>query len=397
MILINLLLLTSSIEPAHLSTVSSTDAHYDGDILVLNGNVELCHEFGKITAEFAELEKQKAEESPSFSFATLKNHVQLFLKNRGELSCDHAKFDFTALQGKFFPENGKKILYRDSIPLNEKKQINVKIQSQLAEVDFAKNDSKLSLSEVRALEDVLIESDGGTSLSADSASYSYSFSLNRPIVTAKGKDDASYCHLTHLCDSIYAKKINWDLLSSKFFLHNVNGQLVSTIIPSLEQAAFSFQSDEMFWDQPSQKFELIGEVEIEEPTLGLIQCEKAQIECQTNGENKLYPKLITLEGMVRITSLDPNQSPRCSISKRATYSPETETLILSGEKKNKVLLWDALEGLTLSATEISIQKEESASKGQIKGAGNVRFAFNSIEHEFFKKIFPFYQPPSKNE
>ena len=81
---------------------------------------------------------------------------------------------------------------------------------------------------------------------------------------------------------------------------------------------------------------------------------------------------------------------RCAVADQFAYYPETETMILSAQNGESVLFWDDTQQLSISAREVHLSRDE---KGEnIKGVGNVRFAFSTIENELLKKLFPFYQP-----
>src|ERR1700722_12401504 len=91
-------------------TLSSSDASYDGNSLVLTGHVVLDHGLGKMTAEEASLERQEAGKDFPFSLIHLRKDVLLALKSSAEISCGSALLDFAALKGELSPsENGKVI------------------------------------------------------------------------------------------------------------------------------------------------------------------------------------------------------------------------------------------------------------------------------------------------
>src|ERR1700722_421623 len=91
-------------------TLSSSDASYDGNSLVLTGHVILDHGLGKMTAEEASLQRQEAGKDFPFSLIHLRKDVLLALKSSAEISCGSALLDFAALKGELSPsENGKVI------------------------------------------------------------------------------------------------------------------------------------------------------------------------------------------------------------------------------------------------------------------------------------------------
>ena len=68
----------------------------------------------------------------------------------------------------------------------------------------------------------------------------------------------------------------------------------------------------------------------------------------------LQPASLSLKGNIRLFSHDPQKPPRCGAADRLTYSLTTRTLILSANPGKKVLFWDEVQGMHLSAPEVHI-------------------------------------------
>src|SRR3989338_4543239 len=93
--------------------VSSTDAEYDGNGLLLKGHVILNHGLGKMNAEEAVLQKQETGREFPFSFIHLEKGVSLQLKDNAELLCDKADLDFQTLKGSLFSQEKQRVVYTD--------------------------------------------------------------------------------------------------------------------------------------------------------------------------------------------------------------------------------------------------------------------------------------------
>ena len=96
-------------------SLSSTDASYDGNALVLTGHVVLDHGLGKMNAEEASLQRQEGGKDFPFSLIHLNKDVLLSLKNNAKLQCESADLDFSALKGLLHAKEGGTVVYTDSI------------------------------------------------------------------------------------------------------------------------------------------------------------------------------------------------------------------------------------------------------------------------------------------
>src|ERR1700733_12087732 len=74
-------------------TISSSNASYDGNALILKGQVLLDHGLGTMQAEEAVLQKQEVGKDFPFSLIHLEKDVLLKLNQTGELKCEKADLD----------------------------------------------------------------------------------------------------------------------------------------------------------------------------------------------------------------------------------------------------------------------------------------------------------------
>ena len=102
----------------------------------------------------------------------------------------------------------------------------------------------------------------------------------------------------------------------------------------------------------------------------------------------LQPSSLTLKGNIRLFSHDPQKPVRCGLADRLTYSLTTRTLILSANPGKKVLFWDEVQGMHLSAPEVHITYDAETKQQQVKGIGAVQFSFTPDEQNKLMQIFP---------
>ncbi len=436
------LLLTAQITT---SSISSKKASYDGNALVLNGNVSLDHTLGKLQSSSARLQKE-GKEGP-FSLIFLRDDVLITLKNRGKISCATADFDFNAMKGKLIPALGKAIhftnLHADLLSLS----------SQEAEIEFANDSDSIKISKIQANGVVHAQYGYDFFLHADSALYS---NETIPYVSASPN-----CKLTHKGDQITADKVEFFPDSSKIIFSTPKGNVKPSAFS--DQEGIRFSCNKMIWEKAPQLLTLLGDVSVHDESIGDIHCDdevelmqhqqegkwilssvttkgKTELSYQLNadfkhllvcygrmhldqkkllltlestkekpieyfhdkmklcadyaqldyiqGEQKVLPQCLSLTGNVRL-SAEQNEK-RCALADQFHYYPAEEKMILSSKDGSHVLFWDEQQQLTVSAREVHISRINK--KDNIKGVGNVRFAFSSAENDLMKKLFPFYRP-----
>ncbi len=426
------------------SSISSQRASYDGNALILKGEVELQHSLGTMHSGGARLIRDK-KEGP-FSSILLTDEVLIALKNRGEISCGKANFDFEAMRGNFVPKSGGMIQFRNLLagPLS--------FSSKSADVEFEKENDLLKVTKVDANETVELQYGKEFFLTADHAVYTdgeFSSVIAEP-----------NCVLTHYDDRITAEKVEFLPQSSKVILTAPKGRLTPSSFSSTQGVDFS--CDRLIWERVPQILTLRGNVSVQDAGIGDIRCDE-EVELRQREENgKWALSSITAKGKTEITyqldedfkhllicygqmqvdqdrlvlTLDsPHEQPieyfhdemklcadraeldyteegktikprrlllagnvhlfiennqsRCSIADQFAFYPEEKKMVLCAQNGNNVLFWDEEKDLSISAREVHIFRNE---KGEnVKGVGNVRFAFSSAENELLKKIFPFYK------
>ncbi len=277
-------ILTANEPPANQdSSLSSTNASYDGNFLTLTGNVSLDHGLGKMSSEEASLQRQEVGNDFPFSQILLRKNVLLSLKNSAQICCDSADLDFTALKGTLLAEENGKVVYSDQIKKKKGGEAtSLTLSSQTIELNFSKHAGKKTeydIDHILAKEDVAIDYAGNFHLLAHHALYRRELSRDNKTthrefqgtITAYPKDEASQCRLSHEGDEIFADMVDIDLLNSKLSLLHPKGVLATSVLPHLENTKTTFQSDYLYWDQNKNVLTLKGHVSIDEAALGSLQ------------------------------------------------------------------------------------------------------------------------------
>lgn len=110
-------------------------------------------------------------------------------------------------------------------------------------------------------------------------------------------------------------------------------------------------------------------------------------------EHSPEPIRLILEGNVHLLNrcaIDPEQKGeflQYAIADKVEYSPQAKEINLSSLGRGRVLFFDKLNNLQVSAPGLTIRRDQMTKKDSIQGSGDVRFSF--IEQEFaqIKKYF----------
>lgn len=109
---------------------------------------------------------------------------------------------------------------------------------------------------------------------------------------------------------------------------------------------------------------------------------------------QLVPGKIVLEGQVRlINRFDGHLEESGSIlhyalADRVEYFPEQRELILNGTDGQRVLFFDKVNNVQMSAPSLKVRHDPATNKESIQGLGDVRFTFIEKELDQIKRHFP---------
>jgi hypothetical protein len=466
---ITLLILSSSLLLAETpnsekNQLSSTQASYDGNALILEGRVELDHGLGNMCADQAFLQKQETGKDFPFSLIQLKKGVLLSLKNKSELKCSLAELDFNDLRGTLSSEGNDKVSYKDFLKKEGNTLVPFYLVSQLIDLQFSKKETpkeatQYEVQSLLAKKSVQIEYANEFVLNADEASYH-----NTGILQAYATSNNSKCNLTYQGEKLEADRIRINIKSSLIQLLRPTGSIPSQMFSQELANPLSFQCDNLSWDHEKEILTLKNQVLVEEKILGTLFAKNEMIIEQGTYQKKKSIKSISIEGFSRLEHEDPktnwrhavscfgslhvdglkglvtltspaqkekqicyqdleiilhsnkalieydgtagfkplslalqgdvtiesaalDEPSRQGIADRLTYSPETQTVILSALPKKRVLFKDEEQNLSMSAQEIHLTKDPNTGKMQAKGIGNVKFSLSGEENELLKKRF----------
>ncbi len=315
-LLSSLCIMATQVPPvAETGSVSSTNATYDGNALLLSGHVVLDHGLGKMIADEASLQKQEIGKDFPFSVIQLRNEVHLSLKNHAELLCYTADLDFNSLKGILHSKEGEsKVVYKDAFK-KKKENVPFSLTGETVELLFSKQGEEgkktdYAIETVLIKEDVLIDYASLFSLTADHALYRTNISQQttefQGIITAYPKDSTTRCCLTHKEDVIHADMVDLDLFHSKLTLLHPTGRLVTSFIDRTDQDPMRFSSDQLIWDHLANTLTLRGHVQIEENSLGSVTSSDELRLVQTLVKGKHLLKEIHSQGQTTLVYTHPS-------------------------------------------------------------------------------------------
>jgi lipopolysaccharide export system protein LptA len=120
---------------------------------------------------------------------------------------------------------------------------------------------------------------------------------------------------------------------------------------------------------------------------GEIYADKAFLDYeQVNGVLTL--KKITLEGHVKIlnrSSVNPEESEaflQYALTDHVEFDPATNEMVMSSRKKSRVLFYDKVNNLQISAPGVKIKRDALTKQESIQGIGDARFSL--VDHELEK-------------
>ena len=412
------------------SNVSSDQAAYDGDILSLEGNVTLNHELGDLHASRAFVHKGKP--SLDFSSVHLQESVSITFKNQGKLFSDEAFLDFQTLKGHITSQDSP-VIYRDET---------LELFSDSIDLKLMKTENSFDILTLIALDNVHIQDIDGAKLSSDSAEYlktenqliarakspsapcrasreegtvdalEIHADLNTSLLTlysATGKLTSPFSS-ENFC-KFAAEKVLWNDADDELILEKSIALYDRAIGTLIGEKLFKLKQKRIFTERVIQSIETEGftklvttdgqsltthgTLSIDRDTLVMVCtsphdrqlsyendelslfADHARVEFDFH-QMELQPDVIYLDGDVRIFSRDAERPLRKGVADHLIHDPHTRETRLIADGGRRVLFWDDLKNLTLSAPEIIISRDE-AGEETIRGCGKVRFTFTEDE------------------
>ncbi|MDR2539266.1 MAG: hypothetical protein LBC45_01375 [Chlamydiales bacterium] len=467
-----LFLLTVPLHTQNYGLVSSENASYDGQDLILSGDVVIDHILGKMQAKKALLKREEKTHFP-FNQIELDQEVLILLKEYGRITADRARFDLQKNQGILHSHQERNVTYQDRFYDKRKRCIPFTIEGRSLKLKLSSKEEKdreYLIDSICAEQNVAISYANAFFLTAAKATYNQLDRIHqwKGCISAYGQDADTHCCLTHEQGVVHAKQIDIHLIDSYLQLFYAKGILQSFLSPKAEKSTLHFSTDSLHWNDLEKKLLFKGPTQIEEQDLGVIHTQdeltiknsmmnhklvfqtldakghtvmackdlkgrnhrieshgrlyidqnqlqawmispdqegnvQTQLHYQTEDLNifsdsaqldylninqHVKPSFIILKEHIRLFSKDPNKPIQLAIADQMSYSLDTRSIVLSAHPGKRVLFWDALQELKISASEVHINIDCSTQEKTIKGIGNIRFAFSKEEQTQFNQYFP---------
>lgn len=128
-------------------------------------------------------------------------------------------------------------------------------------------------------------------------------------------------------------------------------------------------------------------------SLGEILADKMTITYALNEDSSPIPKKFVLEGHVRILNQRPIESNQAktyleyALADCVEYLPEAKEVTLSANGKGRVLFYDKINHLEISAPALKVHRDQITKKESVRGVGHVRFKFIKEELQRMQHYF----------
>lgn len=109
------------------------------------------------------------------------------------------------------------------------------------------------------------------------------------------------------------------------------------------------------------------------------------------------PTQITLEGSVKLKNSVGPSILQYMIADRIEYTPAKRSLNLIALGTGKVLYYDKVNNIQVSAPAVTVNRDKNSKQDEIRAAGDVRFRFVEHEIEQLKKRFLYDEKESKDD
>jgi hypothetical protein len=125
---------------------------------------------------------------------------------------------------------------------------------------------------------------------------------------------------------------------------------------------------------------------------GDMYADHVQISYEWNNQ-QLIPTKIILNGNIKLMNRFDGHSQQINsilhyaMADQVEYFPHLQKVILSGQNGHRVLFFDKVNNVQISAPAIKIQKNKEDNKFSVQGIGDVRFTFIETELSQFKERF----------
>jgi lipopolysaccharide export system protein LptA len=268
-------------------TINAGLVQYHGKTISLNGDVELEHDLGKISAQSVELNTPAGEKKIRLGTLDLAKDVRISLKDGGVLECAEAKIDFKTLQGNFRGDDKQGYaIYSENCKnkANPSERIPLIFKSKQMAVQFAKDNlngvaySKGHISSILADSSVTIDYNHDFIAQSDTATYEKEEGPAKTaiagLVSLRASGPDGLCRVTNRNgDLINASTICIDTVARQLCFAYPKGVMnASRREGVLEKIEFS--ADTLSWDMHNNLLVLRDHVILNQKGLGTLTNDK---------------------------------------------------------------------------------------------------------------------------
>ena len=467
-----------------LMVVDSDVADYNGKSMTLSGHVVVEHELGKISADWIQIIPQTIRKKLRLNTLTMKEDVNIALKDGGHLSCASAFLDYVALKGRFEGGDDQQfVVFNENCPDKNGTLAPLTVKSKQMLIKIAHCDTGSSqaphsyISTISANDSVTVNYNNDFIAAADYATYQrLPLEANNTVqntqmpglITLRADTEDAVCQVTNRNkDIIKANTICIDTVKRQLLFSYPKGAIYTPSEKELQNRV-DFSAGTMTWDDQNNALTLCDHVTVSQKGIGRITTDKEirltqgvhngmkQLQsiassgpttlfynddekelahtlvchgllfvdhknlqtvmesprdakgevmegCQVHFQDdmgEIYadkivikyalvnnvpaPTRMILEGHVHLMN-------RCAIdaegpylqfalADRVEYKAEAKEVHLSAKGKGRILFFDKLNNLQVSAPGLKIRRDQVTNKDSVQGIGNVRFSF--VEKEF---------------
>ncbi len=344
---------------AKVVVINSNHAAYDGHQIVLKGSVVVDHAAGVLTANRVVM-KPKAGKDGEFETIDLNEHVWLRLCGGGELLCHQAHLNLIAGVGTCLGNNEREyVVFHEYCTGAGGEKIPVTMKSRELSLIFLRDDQKTDSSlqekvqQIEAREEVTISYNHDFIASGNRAIFyrqeeenaSDASSVLPGQVVMTGSEGAATCQVTNQRgDLVYAKTMTLDTTARQLEMENMRGTMVVEGDEKKAPGVLSICADRASWEEKSGIVTLLGNVEVNDPDMGLLKSKeriilfmdgqqpKQWVRAEAEGESTLIYKGKDGPGMKTLKSYGSCVLDHSALEVRLNSPKDGEGKVLDGKQ-----------------------------------------------------------------
>jgi lipopolysaccharide export system protein LptA len=365
---------------------------YDGEQSVMTGGVIMNHSLGKVST---------AKVTLATPLISMEGNVLIELKEGGTLACERGVINHEKLQGEFYGSApAGEVVYTDRSDL-QTGDPSLTIRSQRMILETAGALTKCSLAAIDAYGKVTVASQNGFVTLSDQAHYrrmpsDFIVAMKLPgIITLRMDDEQGLCSASH--------RNGYKLLSKEITIDTLNERVVcseNTVLTFLDadkKEHVMACAGPLEIDNEQMTIVLKGSHEqqvVFQDDLGRLLANEATIHYVRQGQKKMEIEKISLEGNVKIYNKTKQtdeevHGQQYALADQVTYVLNSNELNLTSQEGRRVLLFDEINHLQISAPALKIHRDKETKKDSFQGMGDVRFNFMEQEMDQIKELFNF--------